>query len=133
MTPTEAFHQTHKLLDAFGIKGWQVKIVERFTGDWLKDMAGFCELTARTIWLKADELDHNADAWGLITHEVAHCLQPHEQYYDEALAHGPDFERALVEVRKVEWNWQRRCTCYRCQRPEGFSPSYYLRHPELTI
>ncbi len=89
---------TLALLDALELKDWKVKIIERFTAPRLADKVGYCEVTARTIWLTTRGLNLET-----VQHEVAHCLQPAEQFADigDDVSHGPDFEAALGRVRKV--------------------------------
>ncbi len=98
MRADEATLETYKLLDALELKDWKVKIIERFTSTRLADKVGYCEAPARTIWLTSRGLNLET-----VQHEVAHCLQPAEQFADigDDVSHGPDFEAALERVRKV--------------------------------
>jgi hypothetical protein len=103
MTITDAVLRTGEYLRAFNLNGWKVKVIERFTAPQLADLIGYCERPDKTIWLTRAAIER-PDALETIQHEVAHCLQPPEQFTSEALAHGDDFERALAEVRKVDMN-----------------------------
>jgi predicted SprT family Zn-dependent metalloprotease len=67
----------------------------------MMDLVGFCDVTVKTIWLTKRAIDDDAEALRVIRHEVAHCLQPPEQFYDEDAAHGKDFEAALAKVHNL--------------------------------
>lgn len=99
MTPSEAIDTTLWMLELSGLKGWQVKIVERFTAPHRADKIGCCEVPARTIWLTQEALDRD-DTWATIVHECAHALQP-----IDSEPHGPEFHAALARVRKAIDEW----------------------------
>lgn len=104
MTANDAVFLTAAYLRAFDLNGWQVRLIDSFrSGSPLAafDRGGYCEVSARTIWLTKRGIESDA-AREIIMHEIAHCLQPAEQFYDESAAHGPDFEKALERVRKQE-------------------------------
>jgi hypothetical protein len=98
MTTNDAVFLTTAYLRAFDLSGWKVKVIERFTAKTLSHFIGYCEEPDRTIWLTHRGIEDDAKALELIMHEVAHALQPAEQFYDEAAAHGPDFDKALERV-----------------------------------
>ena len=101
MTTNEAVFLTTTYLRAFDLSGWKVKVIERFTAETLSQLIGYCEVTARTIWLTKRGIEHEREARELIMHEIAHCLQPAAQFYDESAAHGADFEKELERVRTI--------------------------------
>jgi hypothetical protein len=102
MTTTDAVFLTTTYLRALDLNGWKVKVVERFTSEKLSHLIGYCEVTDKTIWLTKAAIERSdALATATIQHEVAHCLQPAAQFYDESAAHGADFEKALERVRKM--------------------------------
>ena len=105
MTTNDAVFLTAAYLRAFDLHGWQVRLIDSFRpGSPLVafNRGGYCEVTARTIWLTKRGIENNAEARENIMHEIAHCLQPAEQFYDESMAHGPDFEKALERVREKD-------------------------------
>lgn len=103
MTTNDAVFLTTSYFQALGLAGWQVRLIDSFRpGSPLVafNRGGYCEVTARTIWLTKRGIESDA-AREIIMHEIAHCLQPAEQFYDESASHGPDFEKALERVRKT--------------------------------
>lgn len=97
MNASEAAVLTMQYLDAFNLRGWTFKVVERFTSPQLADKVGYCEATHKTIWVTQRGLNLET-----IQHEVAHALQPIEQFRDAEKAHGEDFVAALELVTKVQ-------------------------------
>jgi hypothetical protein len=93
----EATLLSYQYLDALRLRDWKVKVIERFTAPQLASLDGYCEAPDKTIWLVRSALSTE-----LIQHECAHCLQPSEQYRDEAKAHGSDFEKALEQVKGLK-------------------------------
>jgi hypothetical protein len=97
MTASEAAIVTMDYLDAFNLVGWRFKVVERFTSPQLADKVGYCEATHKTIWVTKRGLNLET-----IQHEVAHALQPIEQFRSAEKAHAADFQAALERVQKME-------------------------------